>query len=357
MAVNAGPAYFNAQQKYEDANNLMDKLAALEEMKTAAPKHKGTESMLRELTRKIAEIKAQIEKQKEQAKKSAGGKASINVKKEGVAQVCLVGTPNTGKSTLLKALTKSDVEVAPYPFTTKEPVVGMMSYKRSLVQLVEIPALVEGSAEGKANGIQLLSIVRNADAVIICATTPEEEALVRRELEKAHILLNQAKPDVAVKHSQFAGITIAGKHHLKIPFEQVESFLKSAGYANSEVILNEPLTSLAQLVKVIDDRLMYKPAFVFNTYEETDYEKLREKIFASLDLMLIYTKKPGAEADMNMPMAMKKGSKVQDVANQLHKELAQNLRFVRVWGSAKHPGMRVANDYELRNGDILEIHT
>ncbi|HIH15894.1 MAG TPA: TGS domain-containing protein [Candidatus Diapherotrites archaeon] len=355
MPVNAGPEYFKAQQKYDEATTLMDKLVALQEMKTAAPKHKGTENLLRELTRKIAQVKAQIEQQKEQAKKTSG-KASINVKKEGLAQVCLVGTPNTGKSTLLKNLTKAEVEVAPYPFTTKEPTVGMMPYKGSWVQLVEIPALVEGSAEGKANGIQLLSIVRNADAVIICATVPEEEALVRRELEKAHILLNESKPDVEVKHSQFAGITIAGKQFLKIPFEQVQGFLRSAGYANSEVILNEPLTSLAQLAKAIDDRLMYKKAFVFNTYQDTDYEKLREKVFEAIDMILIYTKKPGAEADLSTPMGMKHGSTVQDVANQLHKELAQNLRFVRVWGSAKFPGMRVANDYELQNGDILEIH-
>ena len=356
MVVNAGPAYFKAQQKYDEAVSLMDKLAALQEMKTAAPKHKGTESMLRELTRKIAQTKELIEKQKEQAKKTSG-KASINVKKEGAAQVVLVGPPNTGKSTLLKALTNVNVEIAPYPFTTKDPVVGMMPYKGTWVQLVEIPALVEGSAEGKANGTQLLSMVRNADAIIVCATSPEEEALVRRELEKAHIKVNEAKPQVEVKHSQFNGVTIAGEKFLKIPREQLIGFLKSAGFPNAEVILNEPLTGLGPLVKAIDDRLVYKKAFVFNTYADTDKEQLRQKIFDSLDLMMIYTKKPGQDADMNTPMAMKRGSTVQDVAERLHKELVQNLRFVRVWGSAKFPGMRVADDYELRDGDVLEIHT
>jgi ribosome-interacting GTPase 1 len=82
---------------------------------------------------------------------------------------------------------------------------------------------------------------------------------------------------------------------------------------------------------------------------------LKDKLFQILDLVLVYTKKPGHEADLNDPMALPKGSKLIDLATMLHKDFANNLKSAKVWGSTKFPGQTVGPEFELKNKDIVEI--
>jgi len=166
MPTNVSVEYIKAQGKYDNANTSQDKLLALQEMSATVPKHKGTEKLRKEISRKIAKLKMDMEKQKAVATKRGSG-PTLNIRKEGAGQIVIIGLPNSGKSTLINSLTGISAEVASYPFTTKKPQVGMMNFKGSLVQLVEVPAIVEGSAEGRALGTQLLSLVRNADGVIL----------------------------------------------------------------------------------------------------------------------------------------------------------------------------------------------
>ncbi|MBU0662382.1 GTP-binding protein, partial [Candidatus Micrarchaeota archaeon] len=100
MPSNVSFEYTKAQGKYEQASTNSEKLAALQEMRSTAPKHKGAEKLRAEISGKLARLKRDMEKQREQAKKTSGGK-SLNVRKEGAGQVVLVGMPNSGKSTLL----------------------------------------------------------------------------------------------------------------------------------------------------------------------------------------------------------------------------------------------------------------
>jgi len=111
MPINAGYEFENAKRKYEEAQTPEAKLAALQEMYTTVPKHKGTENIRAELSKKIALMKREIEKQAEQKSKRGGGE-SLAVKKEGCAQIVLIGFPNSGKSTCLKNLTKLDGKIA-----------------------------------------------------------------------------------------------------------------------------------------------------------------------------------------------------------------------------------------------------
>jgi ribosome-interacting GTPase 1 len=120
MPINAGFEFENAKKKYDKARTPLEKLLALQEMQSTAPGHKGAENLRREISRKIAILKRDMEKQKEQAKKAARG-SSLAVRKEGAGQIVIIGLPNSGKSTLLKDLTNADVAIASYPFTTKKP--------------------------------------------------------------------------------------------------------------------------------------------------------------------------------------------------------------------------------------------
>ncbi len=175
MPINADPEFFAAQKKYEEARTLQDKVKYLQEMISKAPKHKGAENLRRELTRRLARLKEQLKAQK----KKGGGK-SLAVKKQGF-QVVIIGFPNTGKSTLLKKLTTADPLIADYPFTTKEPEVGMVDFEGAKLQLVEVPALLEGAAENQA---MLLSIVMNADGIILLYDDETQKQILLKELEK-----------------------------------------------------------------------------------------------------------------------------------------------------------------------------
>ena len=119
MPINASIEFEKARGKYDAAQTQSEKLAALQEMRSTAPAHKGGEKLRAGISGKIAKLKKEMEKQRLQAKKSS--KFSINVKKEGDGQIVILGVPNSGKSYLLRELTGIDIEVASYPFTTTKP--------------------------------------------------------------------------------------------------------------------------------------------------------------------------------------------------------------------------------------------
>src|SRR6266567_5084296 len=93
---------------------------------------------------------------------------SIAVRREGVAQVALVGAPNAGKSSLLYALSDVQIKIGDYAFTTLRPVPALTRIGGVLVQLVEIPGLIEGAAEDRGGGRALLGVLRGADAIVFC---------------------------------------------------------------------------------------------------------------------------------------------------------------------------------------------
>ena len=73
-----------------------------------------------------------------------------------ITDICIVGHPNSGKSTLLSAISKAKPEIADYPFTTRQPILGVMPDDRRDFVIAEIPGLVEGAHLGKGLGNEFL---------------------------------------------------------------------------------------------------------------------------------------------------------------------------------------------------------
>ena len=223
------------------------------------------------------------------------------------------------------------------------------------MQLVEVPAIIEGSSRGKAQGNQLISVVRNSDAVVMLASDASEEKLLRDEFGKANIILGKKRPKITIKPGgELRGFAVVGKQHLKMPEKDLFGFLKSYGIHKASIFLEEDAT-MEKISLALDDKTVYKNCIVMNAFEPFANDKLRARIFGMLELVLVYTKRPGMEADLSVPLVLKAGSTVEGVARMLHKDFAKYLRYVRVWGSTKFPGQRVAKDYELKDGDIVEI--
>jgi ribosome-interacting GTPase 1 len=358
MPSNVSLEYALAQKKYYAARTPEEKLVALLEMQSTAPKHKGAENLRSDLNKKVAEQKSELERLKSHAAKKGGSAPSMYVKKDGVGQVVLIGLPNSGKSWLLNKLVGRDIaEVTPYPFATKEPIPGMMTYDGALVQLIELPAIIEGSSDGKAQGREIIGVIRNADSVICVINSEEQKRVLIEELSKSFIYLNRTRPPIIVKASSFPGIQISGKEFLMFPSEKLEAYLKNSGHSNVQVIVSGKINSLGDVAEGMNEKICYKKALFVNPYSINDHSvvDLKDQLFLTLDKILVFTKRPGLEADMRDPLALQKGSTIFDLAKILHKDFARNLKFARVWGSTKFPGQRVGPEYILKNKDIVEI--
>jgi hypothetical protein len=133
MPANLTPQYRAAEAGLKVARTVEEKRAALEEMLSTIPKHKGTEKMQADLKRRLARLR------QEQETRAGRHAHAIRVEPEGAAQVMLLGPPNSGKSALLAALTRAEPEVADYPFTTTRPQPGMMLFEDVQIQLVDLP--------------------------------------------------------------------------------------------------------------------------------------------------------------------------------------------------------------------------
>ncbi len=240
---------------------------------------------------------------------------SIAVRREGVAQVALVGAPNVGKSSLLQALSDIQIKTGDYPFTTLRPVAALTKIKGVPVQLVEIPGLIGGAAEGRAGGRALLGVLRGADAIVWCqdATAPLDPLEdVRAEVIAAGI---DRPALLAVTKSDEVDADALERLRLAVP--------------------DLPMVE----VSVLDDESL---------------ERFRDEVWRLTGLLRVYTRRPGSEeAD---PLAVKAGATVADVAEALHAELGAASRGAHVWGrSARFPGQLVGRDHRLAEDDVVEV--
>ena len=182
MPVNPGFEYQRAEREFSESRTIQEKLKILSKMLKTCPKHKGSEKLQKEIKDKIAKYKKLQEKEKLQKKKAGGAHA---IKKEGAATVCIVGTTNSGKSTLLKNLTKAKVKISQYPFTTTKPEIGTLDYNGVKIQIIEVPAITENYLDNPQGPFNL-GVIRLAELLIITGDTN----LVKKELKKADIKIN-----------------------------------------------------------------------------------------------------------------------------------------------------------------------
>ena len=257
-------------------------------------------------------VSAQIEESR--VRKKVVHRDSIAVRREGTAQIALVGPPNAGKSSLLQALSNIQIRTGDYAFTTTRPVPSLVDIGGVPVQLVEIPGLIGGASDDSGGGRALLDVLRGADAIVLChdATAPLEALrVVRAELETAGI---EKRTLVAVTKLDEAAP------------EVVEAISRQTGLA-------------ALGVSVLDDASL---------------ERFRDVLWELTGLMRIFLRRPGL--DPAEPQALSPGSTVVDAARTVHHELAELCAGAHVTGpSAKFDRQRVGRDHVLFDGDTVEI--
>uniref|UniRef100_A0A8C2G476 Developmentally regulated GTP binding protein 2 n=1 Tax=Cyprinus carpio TaxID=7962 RepID=A0A8C2G476_CYPCA len=186
---------------------ILEKIAEIEREISRTQKNKATEYHLGLLKAKLAKYRAQLL----EPSKSAGAKGEgFDVMKSGDARVALIGFPSVGKSTFLSLMTSTESEAASYEFTTLTCIPGVITYKGANIQLLDLPGIIEGAAQGKGRGRQVIAVARTADVVIMMLDATKgdvQRELLEKELESVGIRLNRPKPNIYFKPKKGGGLS------------------------------------------------------------------------------------------------------------------------------------------------------
>lgn len=379
MPTNLPPQARAAEKKYMEAKTLQEKIKYLQEFLSLIPEHKGTEKMRGYLRRRLAQLKKELEEQKK--KKTGGGGTSFSIKKEGAAQVVILGLTGCGKSSLVVKLTNAKSEISDHPFTTKEPIPGMMQYEDIQFQLIDTPAVYEGMQNGKW-GTKLLSLVRNSDGLILLLDSRDpitQYNIVLNELRNAGIMIEKKTNRVDIELTNRGGIQIKCMGRISCRMEEVKELLRERGIRNAVIkIWGE--VGLNDFIEAIEQTKIYKPTLILinkielnpNALEEfrrttgkdaigisvntgEGLSEIGEALFNILGIMRIYTKEPNGEI-AKKPIIVPAGTKVIEIAKIVHSHLYKNFKYARVWGkSVNYNGEKVGADHVLLDKDVVEI--
>lgn len=299
MPVNVTPEYAKAEKAHLEAKTIEEKIETLQKLISEAPKHKGGENLRAQLRTRYKKL---LEKQDKTKKSKRGGKTGI--KKEDM-QAVIIGKTNSGKSSLLNALTNNSPEIAEYEFTTKTPQIGMMKHSGVQIQVIENPAI---NSEYFDKGI-----INTADTILILINSLNDiqdiEPFLSKSIGKRIIIYNSK-----------------AKENLR----KIEETLKSK-----------------------------KINFIFfNPKENQNKEEIKEKIFKSFDKIRIYTKEPGKEPKKERPLILEPDSTVKEVAEKILHGFSDKVKETKIWGpSSKFGGQIVGLNHKLKDLDVVEFKT
>jgi ribosome-interacting GTPase 1 len=326
MPANLTPIYREAEAKYKAAVTREEKIAGLEEMLRVIPKHKGTEHLQ-------ADLRSRLSKLKQEPKKKATSKGlSHKIPKEGAGQVTLVGAPNSGKSSLVATLTHAKPEVAPYPLTTLKATPGMMPFEDVGFQLVDLPPVCHEHVEP-----WVYDLIRASDLVwlVVSVQAPLQG------LELVEELLS----------SKAIGLYPAGDEKPEAP---------RPGWTYKRTVLvvtgmdlpgaDGDLEALEELVEIP------WPVVSVSSTTGKALDELGKTTFKALDIIRVYSKEPRKDPDMTRPFTLRTGSTVEDLARAIHKDIADEIKFARVWGPSAFDGQSVHEHHVLEEGDVVELH-
>lgn len=326
MALNLTPEYFEADRRYRAASTNADRLAALEEMLRIIPKHKASEKKQSDLKKRISEMRHAVE----HAPKKGAPPDPYHLEPQGAGQVLLIGMPNSGKSSIVGALTKAPVKITEFPYGTAMPTPGMGLHEDVPIELVDLPPV---TPEHMPPG--LVNAIRNTHAVLLVAdlTAPsvleDIEALLAMLEERG---IGGTEPDAEDDSPQIGpGLLIACTK------------ADAPGAADTLAVLREMRPARPEMVAV----------------SSTTGEGLTEmmaKLFAMFGVIRVYSKQPGKPADREKPFTLPVGSTVGELALRIHKDLAEQLKFARVWGTHGHAGQQVHATHVLYDRDVVELH-
>ncbi|MGD8538212.1 MAG: 50S ribosome-binding GTPase [Candidatus Aminicenantes bacterium] len=328
MPANLPPQYFEKEKELKTARTAEEKIAIMEELLSIIPKHKGTEKLQALYKTKISKLRSQSQKKGATTRHGP----TFHVDKSGAGQVILIGLPNSGKSSLIKALTNANPDIGNYPFTTHSPSPAMMMFENIQIQLIDTPPITPEYFEPWQ-----AELIKSADAVLLVIDLGSQNLEkdlkdLRDKLKEKNIALVPDERDISDEEKYFIKRTLVVANKTDLPESETNvTVLKSNLDSDYNII---PISAL----------------------EETGLDELKNRIFAMLKIVRVYSKMPGKKVDKKDPYVFQVGDTLMDMAKTVHKDFSQKLKFARIWGEGKYQGQKVNHDYVLKDEDIIELH-
>ncbi|XP_064609334.1 developmentally-regulated GTP-binding protein 2-like [Liolophura sinensis] len=359
---------------------ILEKISEIEKEIARTQKNKATEYHLGLLKAKLAKYRQQLLEPQGKASQKGEG---FDVMKSGDARVALIGFPSVGKSTLLNTLTSTHSASASYEFTTLTCIPGVIEYHGANIQLLDLPGIIEGAASGKGRGRQVIAVARTADLVVMMldATKGEKQReLLEAELESVGIRLNKRKPNIYFKQKKGGGISYNSTLTLtKINEKMVQMILHEYKIFNAEVLFREDCNS-DEFVDVLLGNRVYMPClYVYNKIDQISIEEVDkiarrpysvvvscnmklnldyflDRVWLSLALVRVYTKKRGERPDFEGGLILRAGATVEHVCHAVHRSLVDGFKYALIWGtSAKYSPQRVGIQHLVNDEDVIQI--
>eukprot|EP00474_Spongospora_subterranea_P009366 CRZ09824.1 hypothetical protein [Spongospora subterranea] len=361
---------------------ILEKIAEIEAEMHRTQKNKATNYHLGTLKAKIAKLRTEL---MEGPKGSKGGGEGFDVMKSGDARVALIGFPSVGKSTLLNVLTDTESAAASYEFTTLTCIPGVIHYNEAKIQLLDLPGIIEGAAQGAGRGRQVISVARTSDLILMmCDATKADiqRPLLERELETVGIRLNKPRPQITFKRKPTGGIMFNKTCKLtQCPEEVARKILQEYRIHNADVLFRAD-ESVEDFIDVIEGNRVYLPCLygynkidtifieevdrlarlphsvVLSGNQSLNLDTMLFQIWRHLSFIRIFAKPKGQAPDLKEPVIMRKGSTVSTFCHALHRDLVAKFKYAFVWGvSAKHMPQRVGLAHVLADEDVVQLIT
>lgn len=328
MPTNLPPEYYQIEEQFREATTNPERITLLEEMISVIPKHKGTDKLRAELRRKLSKLKEVIESSKGTSRQAS----PFVVDKEGAGQVAVIGPANVGKSSLVRALTNANPDVAAYPYSTAIPIPGMMAYENVQIQLVDTPPLSREYEDA-----QLLDLIRRCDLIMLVL---DLQGYPIAQFEETLELLTEHR--IIPRH-------LEAEHSNTLRRLFIKPLVVLVNKVDDETF-DEDFDVLCELLGVEEC-----PFIPVSANTERNFDRLRQATFDALEVIRIYSQRPGQEPNLNAPFILKQGATVEDFAEKVHKDFVTNLKSARIWGSGVFEGQQVGRDHVLHDGDVVEL--
>ena len=271
----------------------------------------------------IRELETMIAEAKSTTKAKGRQYDPFEIHYSGDGRITLFGLSNVGKSTLMNAITNTDVKTGGYLHTTRTAHAGTLEYENVKIQIIDVPGFLDFK-EDWATSRQILRVARTSDAILmvidLSMDIKRQYDFLMKQLEDARLIENG--------ETTYRFGIIATKGDLSNTKERYQ-----------------------ELAEITD-----LPICPITIKEESSLEKLKVMLFEQLGIIRVYTKKPGAKPNFDDPLVLPEGATVVDIARKIHTSFVDRFRYARITGpSAEFESQQVGLDHELSDTDIVEM--